>query len=77
MKLSIRRFALSSLFIVLPSLSACSSTVVQPWEKAFLAKNAMKMDHNKLEQKNAEHIYTSKEAAAAATSVGGGGCGCN
>ncbi|MBI3712672.1 MAG: DUF4266 domain-containing protein [Burkholderiales bacterium] len=73
----IRPLALFSLLSML-SCGGCTLTApVQPWEKNFLAKNAMKMDHNKLEMKNAEHIYTSKEAAVAASSVGGGGCGCN
>jgi hypothetical protein len=32
---------------------------------------------DKLETRYADHIYTSREAAAGGAGVGGGGCGCN
>jgi hypothetical protein len=76
---SIQRHA--SILLVLSMVlgtTACSAIhPVQAWEKGYLAKNSMKFDYDKLAMKNSEHIYTSKEAAAGASSVGGGGCGCN
>jgi len=49
----------------------------QPWEKGQLATPEMQFDADKLDAKNTQHIYTSKEAAAGGYGVGGGGCGCN
>lgn len=58
--------------------SACSTPVaVRPWEKGMLAKPEMRFEHEPLEAMFAEHIYSSKEAAAGGNGVGGGGCGCN
>lgn len=56
--------------------SACS-TPVRPWEKGLLAKPEMRFEHEPLEAMFAEHIYSSKEAAAGGNGVSGGGCGCN
>jgi Domain of unknown function (DUF4266) len=59
-------------------LSGCVTvTPVAPWQKGTLAKPEMGMEAEPLERVLREHIYTSKEAAAGGTAVGGGGCGCN
>jgi hypothetical protein len=47
------------------------------WEKQYLAKPAMQFDADKLDAKNIQHVYFSKEGAAGGFGVGGGGCGCN
>ncbi|MBX9869793.1 MAG: DUF4266 domain-containing protein [Burkholderiaceae bacterium] len=66
------------LILLAVSNTACSSFGnVAAWEKGYLAKAEMRFDHDKLSAKNADHIYTSKEAASGSGSVGGGGCGCN
>ena len=58
--------------------SGCAAiTPVQPWEKGDLAKPEMSFEGDRLEAGFAEHIYSSKEAAAGGANVGGGGCGCN
>ena len=59
--------------------SACSSMIqpVQAWEKGKLAKREMTFDADGLENKFAEHTYSSKESAFGGNGVGGGGCGCN
>lgn len=71
---------LVSLALVL-SCSACGNMqlvqAVQPWEKGKLAKKEMTFTHDALENKFAEHTYSSKESAFGGTGVGGGGCGCN
>jgi hypothetical protein len=73
-----RRIPLMLVMSIAFATTACSAIQpVQAWDKAYLAKNSMKFDHDKLGMKNSEHIYTSKEAAVGASSVGGGGCGCN
>lgn len=49
----------------------------QPWEKQYLARPEMQFDADKLDARNIQHIYFSKEGAAGGYGVGGGGCGCN
>lgn len=56
--------------------SACA-TPVRPWQKGSLARPEMRFEHDALDAMFAEHIYSSKEAAAGGNGVGGGGCGCN
>jgi hypothetical protein len=59
-------------------LAGCSSfQPPQPWEKGTLAKPAMTMGADPLEQRFVQHIYSSKENASGGYGVGGGGCGCN
>jgi hypothetical protein len=50
---------------------------VRPWQKGSLARPEMRFEHDALDAMFAEHIYSSKEAAAGGNGVGGGGCGCN
>jgi hypothetical protein len=60
------------------ALSGCAAYAPpQAWEKQFLAKLAMQFDYDKLDAKNIQHIYFSKEGAAGGYGIGGGGCGCN
>ena len=49
----------------------------KPWEKGELARPAMQFDADRLEARNQEHVYQSKEAVSGGYGVGGGGCGCN
>lgn len=58
-------------------VSGCSLTPVQPWEKGHLARRSMALDGDAQESALAEHIYTSREAAAGRAGVGAAGCGCN
>ena len=50
---------------------------VQAWEKGNLARPEMLVAGDQLETRFDEDIYTSREAAAGGSAVGGGGCGCN
>jgi Domain of unknown function (DUF4266) len=59
------------------ALSGCSWAPPKPWEKDLLARPAMAMDADPLEQRYSQHIYTSKENSSGGAGVGGGGCGCN
>lgn len=47
------------------------------WEKQYLARPDMQFDADKLDVKNIQHIYFSREGSAGGYGVGGGGCGCN
>jgi hypothetical protein len=70
------RLAVSLALLVL--LSGCVSFAPpQPWEKQYLATPAMQFDADKLDVRNTQHIYYSKEGAAGGYGIGGGGCGCN
>jgi hypothetical protein len=37
----------------------------------------MQFDADRLDAKNVQHVYFSKEGAGGGYGVGGGGCGCN
>jgi len=52
-------------------------TTVPPWERGNLAKPVMSVDPPPQEQAQKLRTYDAKEGGAAATGVGGGGCGCN
>ena len=54
-------------------LGACSIAPPQAWEKDVLARPAMAMDGDALEQRFSQHIYTSKENSSGGSGVGGGG----
>jgi hypothetical protein len=63
---------------LLLTLGACSAwQPPQPWDKADLAREQMRMDGDPLDARFSQHIFASKEAASGGAGVGGGGCGCN
>jgi len=65
-------------FVCVTALGACSAYAPpRAWEKQYLATPAMQFDADKLDARNIQHIYFSKEGAAGGYGVGGGGCGCN
>ena len=71
-------FAMLPLVFALTALQGCMHIqAVEPWQKGNLAKPEMTFDDDPLERGYREHIYSSKEASAGGSSVGGGGCGCN
>lgn len=57
--------------------AGCTTTKVQPWERAALTSYSMKPDRDPLATGMAEHTYFSREASAGGRGVGGSGCGCN
>ena len=64
--------------MVLLGLRGCAVVqTVEPWQKGNLAKPEMTFDDDPQERGYREHIYTSKEASAGGSGLGGGGCGCN
>ena len=72
------RAALMLALAGLAALGGCSSfQPPQPWEKGTLARKDMTFEADALDQRYAQHIYFSKEAASGGYGVGGGGCGCN
>lgn len=63
------------LALALVVLAACAT--VAPWEHGTLAKPVMSVDDPPQEKTQKLRTYGAKEGGAAATGVGGGGCGCN
>ena len=59
------------------ALAGCTFAPPKPWEKGDLARPARQFDADRLEARNQEHVYQSKEAVWGGYGVGGGGCGCN
>jgi hypothetical protein len=57
------------------TVGAC--TTVAPYQRGYLARPDMAFESPPGTAKALEKIFTSKEAASGAGSVGGGGCGCN
>jgi hypothetical protein len=61
--------------LTLAMVAGC--TTVQPWERGTLAKPVMATEAPPHETTQKLRTYNAKEGGAAATGVGGGGCGCN
>lgn len=67
------------LLVAAVGLGGCAWAPPKPWEKGELARPAIQFDPpgERLEMRNQEQVYNSKEAAGGGFGVGGGGCGCN
>ena len=76
MKLAARVQRVFALLCLAP-LAACSVAPPKAWQKDLLARPAMAMDGDALEQRYSAHIYSSRENSSGGAGVGGGGCGCN
>lgn len=72
-----RRFSLCLMLAGAAYLAGCASMGVKPWDRDILAKDAMQLESDPLEQATDDHIYFSKEASSGGRGFGGGGCGCN
>ena len=68
-------------WLALPMLAAIAAgagcAAVQPWERGTLARPSMAAELPSHEAAQKQRTYQAKEGGAAATGVGGGGCGCN
>jgi Domain of unknown function (DUF4266) len=50
---------------------------IQPWQREYLSKRAMRFDADPLEARFRQHMFGSREAADGGYGQPGGGCGCN
>ena len=57
--------------------ASAGCATVEPWERGTLAKPVMATEDPPHETAQKLRTYGAKEGGAAATGVGGGGCGCN
>ncbi|HEX5863114.1 MAG TPA: DUF4266 domain-containing protein [Casimicrobiaceae bacterium] len=70
-----KRIGLVGVAAALLASGGCAT--VQPWERGTLAKPVMATEDPAHETAQKLRTYSAKEGGAAATGVGGGGCGCN
>jgi hypothetical protein len=69
-------FALA--FLSVASLAGCGhAPPIQPWQREYLAKRAMRLDADPLEMRFRQHMWGSREASDLGFGQPGGGCGCN
>jgi hypothetical protein len=59
------------------SVTACTTTKVEPWDKDLLSEEAMTFGANPIQNAYEQHTYFSKEATSGGSGFSGGGCGCN
>ncbi len=50
---------------------------VQPWQREYLSKRAMRFDADPLEMHFRQHMFGSREGSDLGYGQPGGGCGCN
>jgi hypothetical protein len=50
---------------------------VQPWQREYLARRALRFDGDPLEDRFRQHWYGAREGADLGFGQPGGGCGCN
>jgi hypothetical protein len=76
-----RRLALLLAVLVGASLSGLAgcghAPPIQPWQREYLSKRAMRFDADLLEARFRQHMFGSREAADGGYGQPGGGCGCN
>jgi ABC-type uncharacterized transport system auxiliary subunit len=72
---AVRVVSVSTAAACLAALAGCAT--VQPWERGTLAKPVMATEAPAHETTQKLRTYSAKEGGAAASGVGGGGCGCN
>lgn len=50
---------------------------LQPWQREYLAKRAMRFDADPLEMRFRQHMWGAREGSDLGFGLPGGGCGCN
>ena len=68
-----------SLFAALSGLAGCAHRPppIQPWQREYLSKRALRFDVDHLEARFRQHMFGSREGADGGYNQPGGGCGCN
>ena len=74
---AVRRLCCGLPLLVALGISACAhKPPVKAWQRANLAKRAMKFDDG-LEGRFKQHMFSAREGAEGGYGDVGGGCGCN
>lgn len=76
-----RRLLLLAAVVAVSSLAGCAlpplPPPVQPWQREYLSKRAMRFDADPLEARFRQHMFGSREGSDGGYGQPGGGCGCN
>jgi hypothetical protein len=70
-----KRLWILALALAGATLSGCAA--VAPYEREYLAEDAMQIEPDPIDAGYNDHIYFSIEGSSGGRSFGGGGCGCN
>lgn len=76
----LRRFALAAWCTGVVLVAGCAhppAVLVQPWQREYLAKRAMRFDADPLEMRFRQHMFGAREGSDLGYGQPGGGCGCN
>lgn len=65
------------LILSLATATLAGCTTVEPTERAFLAKDHMKLDPYTLDAKFSRHMHFSREGISGGYGADSSGCGCN
>ncbi|HET6149765.1 MAG TPA: DUF4266 domain-containing protein [Polyangia bacterium] len=73
------RLMLLALLAVLSGVAGCAHRPppIQPWQREYLSKRALRFDADPLEDRFRQHMFGSREGADGGYGHPGGGCGCN
>ena len=68
-----------SILAALSGLAGCAHRPppIQPWQREYLSKRALRFDADPLEDRFRQHMFGSREGADGGYGQPGGGCGCN
>jgi hypothetical protein len=73
------RLLVASMLAALSGLAGCAHRPppIQPWQREYLSKRALRFDADPLEARFRQHMFGSREGAEGGYNQPGGGCGCN
>jgi hypothetical protein len=63
--------------VLAPVMGCAHPPPVQPWQREYLSKRAMRFDVDPLEMRFRQHMLGSREGSDLGFGQPGGGCGCN
>ena len=73
-----RRLVFASALAALSVVTGCGhSPAVQPWQREYLSRRAMRFDTDPAEMRFRQHMFGAREGSDLGYGQPGGGCGCN
>jgi Domain of unknown function (DUF4266) len=75
-----RRLPFVLAVVVFGSVMGCAhppAPPIQPWQREYLAKRAMRFDAEPVEMRFRQHMLGAREGSDLGFGQPGGGCGCN
>jgi hypothetical protein len=73
------RLTAALILAALSGLAGCAHRPppIQPWQREYLSKRALRFDADPFEARFRQHMFGSREGADGGYGHPGGGCGCN